>query len=743
MKNPGAPQAPRFFLFLTFAAAALGCTPPPVKIDTAPPPPQETPKDAKPPQELPPDPAEHGPEPTEAATTPEAPPSSCPYGLAEIASSEIATGSPMFFYEDRPSLQMIEGGAGYVYLDHDSTQGFVARLDASGAKKSVRKIDFPDKHERSHVVGAFRGKKVAVATAVYHVQRDADIEVSLLDENDKVVWTSRVDPSPELDGTPAIVWGEDEIALVWTRGPYPSHNKVMFARLDPKTGKTKDARQFAASTSPGGPALVWDGKSYWVAWQANTMRNGITLARATPKGEISAMSPSKIEGVNPFLLPTPLGLALAYDEGRTLGFVMLDAEGKTKAPPVSILRHPDPIGSARRPTLAFDGKRFAIAYEVSFHASVMIARQTEARVAIVDPNGAASPSIALHPDTSAGEMPAVAWTGKDWLVVYNRDRLQQGKTPHVVATRLACQAEPPQANTKPAGPCDLVTRKAPESLRLDPRKMMAAAARLDDGGFALLEIALSPQTPVFVRVDKDGKETARLPLPSTGNARHPAVARGPAGFAAAWVDDNGTVEVALLDEAAKNFKMARLTGDPLWTSDPGLVFTPKGLVVAYSRGTSIASALLDSNGKILSAPASVASSPYPAGRCALGRGPAGLLLAFTTGTDISESSVIRVAKLDDAGKSAGSVALATAPHGFSQGPVVLGKPSGFLLLSSGPFTREVNVTELGPKGDVIKPDEKLLTSYGLTTYGAFLSGSEASVFALDGTSVHEKRVCVH
>lgn len=682
----------------------------------------------------------------EQPTTPKpeygpAPPSSCANGLGLLGSFDVQRGAPAFFYEDRPSLAMTGAGAAYVYLDHDGDQTFVARLDASGAPQSVRKIDFPDKHERSHVVAAVHGRAVVVALAVYHAEQEADIELTLLDDDDQKVWTTRVDPSPDLDGTPAIAWGTDEIAVAWTRGPYPTADRVLLAFVDPRTGKVKRTHTLASGGPPGVPSIVWDGEAFWIAWQKDVYGGGgIQVVRAAANGTVAEVA-SIAGGENPFLLPTPEGMAVAYDEGGAIWFTVLAASGATKLSPRSILVHPDPIATPRKPILAFDGKRFAVAYEVLFHASVMIAREPEARIAVVEPNGMASPSIRLHPEKSAGEMPAVAWTGKDWLVVYNRDRLQRDKTPQVVAARVACLTAPPREAATPQGPCDVRSKPAPAPLQIDRRKTMMAVVSLDDGGHASLQIPLRSRVPVFVRVDRHGKTIARVPLRVTNDPRHPVLVRRPAGFVAAWTDDIGTVEVVMLDESGKRSKRARLPGESMQTSTPGLAWTPRGVVVAYGSRGGVVTALLDEKANILSPPAPAAQPPFPAGDCSLGRGPHGLLLAFSTGTDRTESNVIRVMRLDDGGKSLGPVTLVTEPYTFLREPAVIGTNDGFLLAATGPFSREVVAIELGPTAEVVKPERELLTSYGYVTFGAFLSGTEARVFGFEATNLQERTVC--
>ncbi|MRG94912.1 hypothetical protein [Polyangium spumosum] len=667
----------------------------------------------------------------------QAPPSSCAHGLEERASVDVAGAAAAYFYEDRPSLGKIDAGAGYVYLDHDTQKAFVARLESSGAARSVREIVFPDKHERSHVVGAFRGSDVVVASVVYHAREEADIEIMRLGAEDRPVFSARIDPSPLLDGTPALAWGKGEIAVAWTRGQYPMHTSVRVALVDEKTGKVKRTFELSTGEDPGAPSIVWDGEAYWVGWHSREIRGAIELRRIGPEG-LMGVGASLKGGLNPFLLPTPAGLAVAWDQDRKIWFAIIDDTGNPKLAPRVVATHPDPIARPRKPVLAWDGARFAVAYEAHFHASVLVARDPEVRVTIVDPSGAASPPMALHDEDAAGEMPAVLWTGQDWLVVYNRDRLQEGKTAQIVATRLACREGPAPIEVPSASPCDARARPAPEALRLDPRAGSAAVLRIEDDGWAGL--SLKKDEAVFVRVDKEGQTAARVVLPAAAGRRGPALARVPGGFAAAWVDENGAVEVARLDEAGALKTTTRLPGDPM-TRRPGLAFTSKGLVVAYTRGGAVATALLDGAARIVSQAAAAVRLPFQPGDCALGHGPRGLLLACTTGAETSETSVIRVARLDEAGKPLGAATLASEPHALLRNPSVVGTPDGFLIAATGPFAREVITIELGPNGEVRRPERKHLSSYGYGAIGAAVTGEEVAVFGIDGAIIAERKVC--
>ncbi len=668
------------------------------------------------------------------ALGPDAP---CAHGLEILGSSDVSPGSDAY-YEDRPSLAMTDGGATHVYLDRGTHGVVVARLDASGAPRSVRKVEFSDKHERSHVVAVFRGNEVVFATAVYHAEEEADIEVVRLDETDKPIWTARVDPSPDLDGEPAIVWRDDEIAVVWQRGPYPSRHNQRLALLDPSTGKVKRVREVSAGRDVGVASIVWDGNAYWIAWQTTDQAPGISVVRATADENLGEVT--KIRGgANPFLLPTPAGMAVAYDDDQKIWFTRLDAQGKPLIKSVPVLTHPDPFGQPRKPFLAFDGGRFAVAYEVTFHVSVMIARPSEVRLALVDPNGVASPSIALHPETSEGSLPAVAWTGKDWLVVFNRDELQAGKSSQVVASRLACRAAAPPRVAMRAGPCDVRTSEAPKGLRFAEHSA-PAVLRTEDGGYAALEIQHEPRALSFMRVGRDGA-AKRVALRGSEYPADPTIARRPGGFAAAWIDDEGPPFVALLDESGARVKATQLPGEPHETARAGLAWTPKGLVVAYARGSTIVTTLLDKKARVRGPTTALPAPPYGAGDCALGYGPHGLLLAISSGSDRTEANEIRVMRLDDTGNPAGSWQLATPHHGFSKDPSVVGAADGFLLLTTGPFDREVELTVLGPLGEVVRPMREMLTSYGFVAFGGVVSGNDARVFALEQAKIQERLVC--
>ncbi|HZF48272.1 MAG TPA: hypothetical protein VE093_06465 [Polyangiaceae bacterium] len=717
---------------LTGVGAGCG-SPPPASVTTAktpkPPPPRAS--------------SSGGDQSSNAQAFAATPPEACPSGLGVEGSIDVTPGAPAYFYEDRPALVPTSAGAAYVYLDHESYKAFVARLSAEGATRSVRPIKFPTADERSHVVAASRGDAVAVAAAVYHAQKEADIELLLLDDQDRARFSVRVDPSPLFDGTPALAWGKDEIAVAWLRGPYPSHTSVEIAHVDPTSGKVRSKQSFASSGKPGVPAIAWDGEAYWVAYQADTMKPGIVVARVNAKGVIIAPRPVA-KGSNPFILPTPQGIALAYDDadgGRGIWLTMLDPTGATSLPPTRVATHPDPIGAPRKPVLAWDGARLAVAYEVHFHASVFSAREPEADLIVVDTKGAASPPVRLHANGDAGEMPAVLWTGKHWLTVFNRNRLQEGKTPTVVAARLACLSGPPAPAPAATGPCEPQSRPAPEALLADARRATLDALPLSDGGWAAISIPTEDkQNPRFARGDRDGKTIASAEIRSTTPARSPALARLSNQFAVAWEADDAIV-VTLLGENGETRAQTRLPRSPKSSGAPALATTPAGLVVAWSDGAAISTALLSGDGRILRPASKILTPPFQPGACALGHGPHGLLLAFTTGTEISETSVVRAARLSDRGDAPGAIALASGPHAFLRNPAILGTPAGFIITATGPFAREVIAIELGPKGEVVKPERKLLSSYGFVATGASEGSSGVRIFGFDGKTLTERPLC--
>jgi hypothetical protein len=714
---------------LALLGVAGGCgSPPPLGSATA----KTTPQ---PPQASP-----GGAQGTETPAAP--PPAACPDGVGLQGSIDVSPGAPAYFYEDRPSLLPVGAGAAYVYLDHETYKAHIARLSAEGAPRSVRLIQFPTGDERSHVVGAARGGNVAVASAVYHAQREADIELLMLDDQDRTKFSVRVDPSPLLDGAPALAWGDDEIAVAWLRGPYPSHNTVEIALVDPTSGKVRSKRSLPAGGSPGVPAIAWDGEAYWVAYQTSVMQPGIVLARIGKTGILDAPRPIA-PGANPFILPTPQGIAIAYDDsegGRAIWLTILVRSGAASLPPTRVATHPDPVGAPRKPILAWDGARFGIAYEVHFHASVFSAREPEANVIVVDPKGTASPPARLHPDGDAGEMPAVLWTGKQWLTVFNRNRLQENKTPTVVAARLACLAGPPAPVPAATGPCDPSSRPAPDALLTDPRRTMLAALPQSDGGWAAVSIPLEKGDPLFVRTDPDGKTVASAPIKSPAQARKPTLARLPGQFAVAW-ETGDAIVITLLTERGETRATARFKRDPKSFGGPALAWTPAGLVAAWPDNAAVTTALLSGDGRVLRPPSKVLTPPFPPGTCALGHGPHGLLLAFTTGTEMSETSVVRVARLSDRGDAPAPLGLASAPRAFLREPAIVATPSGFVITATGPFSREVIAIELGPKGEVIKPEQKLLSSYGFAAAGASAGSSGVRAFGLDGKNVLERLLC--
>jgi hypothetical protein len=269
---------------------------------------------------------------------------------------------------------------------------------------------------------------------------------------------------------------------------------------------------------------------------------------------------------------------------------------------------------------------------------------------------------------------------------------------------------------------------------------MAAAVRKEDGGFAAVAIDRSTTKPTFVDLTKAGQVKLKLDLAVNPNPRNPVMARKPKQTAIGMITGSGDVDVMFFNDSGSQNAFSRMFGDKT-TQSPGLAYTPKGLVVAYARGGNVVTDVIGPDNKRPRQPEVVAKPSFVAGDVALGYGPRGLLLAFSTGTQTSETNVIHVQRLDDAGLPLGEESIVTDPRGFLRSPAVLGTPNGFLLLATGPFSREVVGIELGPKGEGKGPARNLLSSYGYAAFGAYLQGSDAHVFGLDGKALQDRWVC--
>ncbi len=176
--------------------------------------------------------------------------------------------------------------------------------------------------------------------------------------------------SAGLSAHPAIVWKGSEHALVWEDDRSGSLG-LYFERVG-ADGAALDADQTVVDEIgvQGGAALAWNGSEYGMAWEDD--RDGtyvVYFARVSATGQtLAAPIPISASGAGdarrPSIAWTGTAYGLAWDQAAAIHFAVLDQDGVVQAAPVPIS---GPGAGASRASLAWDGQRFAVAWEDTRH----------------------------------------------------------------------------------------------------------------------------------------------------------------------------------------------------------------------------------------------------------------------------------------------------------------------------------------------------------------------------------------
>jgi hypothetical protein len=590
---------------------------------------------------------------------------------------------------------------------------------------------------------------VALASYLHVADKDADIELALVDGSDRLVWRTVVDPDPMFDEDPVVAWGHDQIAVAWLRGAYPSASTVRVALVDPWSGRTSVVRELPFKGRPGTPSLVWNGTRYAVAWydQPSAGPDRLLFAQVTPAGEITGPHEVAPAGSDPDLCVTPDGFGLAYAEGDRvhqgkIQVLRLDRDGTPRDERWTLGAHPDPFADPRRPRITWTGERLAVAWEVYFSGGMFTLGEPQAYAAVLGPAGKSTPAVLLEND-GASDLPALVQTGSDLLAVYARNEIVPGRTPDVVSVRLSCLASPPVVPPPPPpGPCDV--HRSPATGPLAPgAKVRLTMIPRPEGGYAVLRVDHEPDPPQasFSLVDRDLRALGE-PTPMPAELWLGSLSPRPGGWAVAFGTGSGDVETLLLDGTGKVAAGPVTLDRATMRMRLGVTATARGLVVAWGSLKGIRTALLDGKGRVIRAAAALGQG-LEGGDCALAPLPGGqLALVFAATGAHSETSALRFVRLTAEGLAAGAPVVVSSPTGFVSDQVVEATPSGGLLVgASGLFSREIALLELDDRGKVVAPQRTVLQSYRFAGYGIDAGAKPARVFAVDSEGMQERRIC--
>lgn len=367
----------------------------------------------------------------------------CSDGLRVLGTSAAVPGRE---YVRCPTIEPVAGGgATYACQQYASGRVTIGHLDATGHSRSSVPVELAGGFERSHLSAAVSSGRVALGTTVWRAEQNTDIELTLVDVDGRVAWTTWLDPTPMVaEVESAVAWYEDTIAVAWTRGHYPAPSGVRFATVDARDGHVRTVVDFSFQGWPQNPVVVRDGDGFALAWEDiatgpldEESPMGVVFARASRDGSVTTPRLIARYGANPSLAPTPSGIGAVWRAKNVIVFAMLDHDGTVRLPIDTVATPLDPSAFSYGPRIAFDGARFGVAWSVEH------AHAPEAYAAFIEPRGRITGPVRLEEGASP-LVQAVAWSGADLLTLVGRDRRSPPLVaPSVVSARISsCQTSP-------------------------------------------------------------------------------------------------------------------------------------------------------------------------------------------------------------------------------------------------------------------------------------------------------------
>ena len=596
--------------------------------------------------------------------------------------------------------------------------------------------------ELSDLAVADSESEVAVAAAVWRSSQDADIALSVLGRDGHFGPVIPVDPSPLLDGDPAVAAGPDgRFALVWVRGTYPTPTDIEFALVD--RGRVGERRMLVHDAEPEGLAIARIGTGYVVAYTPSSAgegsKQGLYLLVLDPAGQIVAQRRLLADrAIWPVAASDAAGAAIAFrwDRGR-VGFARVGADGTVLLEPVAVETSADPTADFRPVSLRYHQGLYWLGATARFTASVIVAAPSQVHVVAVGADGQATAPVVLPVGERGGDGPALVPVGPKLWGVYARE--QTSGQSRLALAELGCRASAPApAAPAPSGPCDprLTDLEASPPTRFGPvRRPFVLGGVGDDLALASYERAAdNSERWVLARMSRQGETRWTSPI-----VARPAQVRmtvTPSEIALAYSTDEELV-FATFDPATGKARARRTLHKPAGPTimTPCLTSSGHGYLVAYSidEGARVASLAGDGSVRGTQALGQGWSS------CALlGQGQ-GHLLAFTHPGMMSETNYLYLLGLDRQGKALGKPSL--LEQGFANQPLLAAAGDRTVLVWTDALWRELFSVDLGRDGRPLGASRKLVDSYGLQGFGLLPDGDRPKLVWASDKAYGEQRVC--
>jgi hypothetical protein len=416
-----------------------------------------------------------------------------------------------------------------------------------------------------------------------------------------------VDGFERSEGPVVVAQGGGAFLVAWEKEPACIYVSRVTTDGTLVVGAPLLVNQGPSDTSSHGPAVAWNGSSFWVLWSRNGAAAGVYGARVSPDGRLLDATPVKIAGV--FGRPAvaaegPRALAVWSGDGASAGPVVRGARlgedgALLDAEPVPLLDlGTEPAGGA---ALAWNGSAYLL-------AAARGGAAPEIRAARVGPDGEALDGAGLalgRATVMLADGPTVAWNGSRFVVLWATQEMQEGReTPRLAGALVGADG---QVAAMPGR--DWTTSGGGPALAVNGPDAFAFWAEVswwtDRGVPADLDVQ-------GVRLGREGGAAGKPALISRGTnlQSEPVIASGGDRLLVVWEDRredkaNGDVYAARLAPDGKTLDPVALalgTG-PAAQRAPAVTWTGEEFLVAWNEGArGLFAARVSAAGEVLDRP---------------------------------------------------------------------------------------------------------------------------------------------
>lgn len=353
--------------------------------------------------------------------------------VARTLSADLATvGAPQLLpaldYELMPHLNLsssiLWNGSSYLILGHDHHAISAVRLNRDGALIRSDVIESASAGVLANPVAATNGLDLLVA---WTGQFSSDPDVGS-DVFGTVVSASTFDPKrrtllsvgPQHQRGPVIASGGTNLLAVWQEG------LASYARRLTPEGTPLDAAPLLVAERGTPTAVVFNGSDYIVVWPRTAAHSivGLEIARVPRDGALRVEGHASLAGVVPLAAASDgVTTLLLWSRENVLYAGRVGADGSLAGEALALTGAENEAVVDRAAIAARDGE-FLIAWEEG-RAHDMIAcppilsygirgARVTAGLVSLDPGGF---DLAMAGENERS--PAIAWNGREWLVVWN------------------------------------------------------------------------------------------------------------------------------------------------------------------------------------------------------------------------------------------------------------------------------------------------------------------------------------